>query len=421
MRLSGRHLAVASFWLLSTAGASDRHELDAAIDISALHVSSPFDTWLDEGQGKLRFDGDDNGPQFSRAFLDYRGRLASTVVAHGVLNISDTRDRPLDLTEAFLEWRPVPTTSWRVRSRLGAFYPRLSLENVGAGWSTPYSLSSSAINTWIGEELRTLGAEVRASRRFAALPFEPELSLEGAMFYGNDPTGALLNRRGWAIHDRQTGLTSDLPLPRVSAIEAWESFPLNASGLEPFREIDHDPGFYAGAELRLGDAVRLKYFQYDNHGNPEALDDHFEYAWKTRFEHIGLQFPLPGEVGVLAQWLDGRTQMGRDLGPWRVFDSEFDAYYVLVTREFGRHRLSARYDAFDVQPVNDPGGVTNQDQGHAWTATYLYQWSEHVRLGAEYLAIATEHCESEACVWVFSGLPRTSRQSQVQLSLRWQL
>ena len=397
----------------------DRHVLEGALDISAIHVSSPFTTWLDEGEGKLRFDESDTTLQFSRAFLEYRGRLTSTIVAHGVLNIQDTKEKILDATEAYLEWRPVPSTPWRVRSRLGAFYPKLSLENVDAGWSSPYGLSASAINTWIGEELRTFGAEVRVSRALSQLPLTPEVSFEGAIFYRNDPTGALLTRRGWAIHDRQTGITSALPLPVVSAIEPWIPVPRDSGRFKPFEEIDHRPGFYAGAEWRMGESFRLKYFHYDNHGDPEARDG-LDYAWQTRFDHLGLQFTLPGDVGVIYQWLDGFTRMGPDLGPWHVWDSDFDARFLLLTRAFGRHRLSARYDNFDVQPYNDPDQYTNRDHGYAWTASYLFDWSKHIRLGAEYLAIATEHCDTDQCAWVFSGLPRTTRQNQVQLSLRWQ-
>lgn len=397
----------------------DRHVFTGALDLSAIDVSSPFTTWLDHGEGKLRYDEDDNTLQFTRAFLEYRGRLTSTVVAHGVLNIQDTKEKTVDLTEAFLEWRPVPTTPWRFRTRLGAFYPKLSLENVDAGWSNAYALSASAINTWIGEELRTFGSEVRVSRVFTELPLTPEIAFEGAIFYGNDPTGALLNSRGWAIHDRQTGITSALPLPDVSAIEPWIPMPSDSASFKPFEEIDHKPGFYGGAEWRMGESFRLKLFRYDNRGDPEAQEGS-SYAWRTRFDHLGLQFMLPGEIGVIGQWLDGHTKMGPDLGPWHVWDSDFDAQFLLLTRAFGKHRLTARYDAFDVRPYNDPEGFTNRDQGHSWTAGYLFSWSERIRLGVEYLTIDTEHCDTNQCAWVFSGLPRTTQQNQLQLSLRWQ-
>ena len=43
--------------------------------------------------------------------------------------------------------------------KAGAFFPTISLENDDIGWTSPYTLSASAINTWIGEELRTIGTE----------------------------------------------------------------------------------------------------------------------------------------------------------------------------------------------------------------------------------------------------------------------
>ena len=402
------------------APADDRHVLEGAMDVSAISVSSPFTPWLDEGEGKLRYDDDDGALQFSRAFLEYQGRVTSTLVAHGVLNFQDTKDQALDLTEAYLEWRPVPRTPWRVRSRIGAFYPKLSLENVDAGWSSPYALSSSAINTWIGEELRTVGAEVRVSRVLSELPLSPELAFEGAIFYGNDPTGAMLNWRGWSLHDRQTGLTSALPLPEIPAIEPWA--PVTVLRERPEALPGDRPRSRLLRRRRVADGRVLPPQVCSTTTTtpiPEALSG-TDYAWQTRFDHIGLQFTLPGEIGVISQWIDGITRMGPDLGPWHVWDSGFDSRFLMLTRAFGRHRLSARYDDFDVHPYNDPDMYTNRDHGDAWTASWLFDWTDHVRLGAEYLAIATEHCETEQCAWVFNGLPRTSRQNQLQLSLRWQ-
>jgi hypothetical protein len=86
-------------------------------------------------------------------FETLRGQITASTTADGDRN-------PIDLTEAFLEWRPYPQSHWRWRSRLGAFYPPISLENRGVGWQSLYSLSASAINTWIGEEIRAIGLEV---------------------------------------------------------------------------------------------------------------------------------------------------------------------------------------------------------------------------------------------------------------------
>ena len=56
--------------------------------------------------------------------------------------------------------RPV---SWSVKA--GAFFPTISLENDDLGWTSPYTLTPSAINSWIGEELRTIGSEAHAALR----------------------------------------------------------------------------------------------------------------------------------------------------------------------------------------------------------------------------------------------------------------
>jgi hypothetical protein len=415
--------------MLVAAGAaaedSDRHHFTGAVDLSWIRADSELESWLDHGNGKLRFDEDDDGLRFSRAFLDYRGRLTGTINARATLNINDDKSRILDFTEAYLEWRPLPRSAWKFRSRLGGFYPKLSLENTDAGWSSAYGLSSSVINTWIGEELRIVGAELRAARDFSQWP-EQHLSFEGGMFYGNDPTGAILAWRGWAAHDRQTGFNGSVPMPAESAIEPWEEDGEPPSRFDPFEEIDHHPGFYAGVEWQWDGLGRIKYVHYDNHANPEAETADEVYAWQTWFDHVGAEVELPAELGLLGQWIRGSTRMGEDLGVgtgmdlWRVQDIDFEAYFLTLTRQFGRHRISARYEWFDTKPFNDPGLFTNEDDGNVLAVSYLLQLTDHLRLGAEYTQIATEHCEIGApCAWVANGLPRTTREDTIQVTVRW--
>ena len=81
---------------------------------------------------------------------------------------NDDIDDGIDLTQAYLEWRPLTLSPNRYRVKIGGFYPRLSMENRGAAWTSPYTISSSAINTWIGEEIRIFGAELSVSRRLQA-------------------------------------------------------------------------------------------------------------------------------------------------------------------------------------------------------------------------------------------------------------
>ncbi len=397
---------------------SDRYQLVGAADLSFIHANSALDSWLYHGNGKLRYDEDHDGFRVNRIFVDFTGRVTPTLAGRFVASMNNDVAEEVDITDAYLEWRPLPSSAWRFRSKLGAFYPRLSLENIDAGWSSPYALSSSVINTWIGEELRTVGAELRLVRDLPGLAGQ-QVSLEGAGFYFNDPAGASLTWRGWAAHDRQTGVFGSIPMPEVSTIAPWDSSGNPVRNYEPYKEIDHRPGYYAGAQWRWGERAQIKVFHYDNHADPEARSGD-EYAWRTHFNHVGAQFALPLGVGLLGQWIDGTTVMGPDLGPWRVQDVMFDSTYAMLTRSFGEQRFSLRYEWFDLQPYNDPPGITNQDKGNAVAVAWMYQLTPKFRLGAEYMQIASDHCKQDTCIWVFNGLPQKTRDSQLQLSVRWQ-
>ena len=423
MRCSIAALMVLAISAAALGAESDRYSLTGAQDFSWIQADSELPSWLEGGNGKLRFDEDHDGLRFSRAFMDLRGRISSTVNGKLTANINDGKSNTLDLTEAFIEWRPLPRSNWRLRSRLGAFYPHISMENTDAGWSSPYGLSASAINTWIGEELRTIGAEVRLTRDFTDWP-DQHVSVEGGMFYGNDPTGGLLTWRGWASHDRQSGLFGKIPMPEEPAIEPWDEEGDPPAHFDPFQEIDHNPGFYVGAEWQWADRARIKVFHYDNHADPEAETSDETYAWQTWFDHIGAEFTLPWDIGLIGQWINGSTRMGENLGPWRVEDADFESKFLLLTRAFGRHRVSARYEWFSLEPFNDPEGYTNLDNGNVLALSYLFQITDHFRIGTEYLQIATKHCEipaepDEQCAWVTYGLPRTTREDSLQVTLRW--
>jgi len=417
-------LLCAALALQPSHAAEDRHVLAGAVDVSWVRADSPLASWLESGNGKLRFDEAHDGLRFSRAFLDYRGRLAETLNVRATLDAADDVSRKLDLTEAYLEWRPVPHSAWRLRARAGAFYPRLSLENTDPGWSSAYGLSSSVINTWFGEELRAFGAEVRLTREFRGWPGQ-RLSFEGGTFAGNDPAGALLTWRGWSSHDRQTGIRSTLPTPAVSAIEPWEESGQPLPKFDPFTEIDHRLGFYAATEWQWAGRGRIKYMHYDNHADPEAESAAGEYAWQTWFDHLGAEVELPLRMALLGQWINGSTRMGPDLGNgtgldlWRVQDVDFDAQFLTLTHVTGRHRISVRYEWFELEPYNDPQGFTNIDEGNAMAVSWLFQATPAIRAGLEYLSIASDHCSAAACAWTWRGLPRSTREESLQLTLRW--
>jgi hypothetical protein len=102
--------------------------------------------------GLLPFDDEHDGVESGHFVLDLRAPLSETLRAQfsAIATTGDDEQNPVDITEAFIEWRPYPQSQWRWRAKLGAFYPPISLENRGVGWQSLYSLSPSAINTWVG-------------------------------------------------------------------------------------------------------------------------------------------------------------------------------------------------------------------------------------------------------------------------------
>ncbi len=389
------------------------HSVTISLDIAYVDVSG-YPSWTEGSVGKLRH-GDD-GFVMNRMFVDYSGRLTDTLNAHVVLEAyDDDLGDAIDFTQAYVEWRPVPKSATRYRLKLGAFYPKISLENVDPAWSSPYTQNFSAINTWIAEEIRTFGAELSMSRRPVSLGGAHAFTLDVATFWGNDPAGSFLAWKGWSVHDRQTRFGDKLPLPPLPQIQPGMMFDDQDPYVEPFREIDGRAGYYATAEWRYGKQFLLRAGHYDNRANPEKEADG-QYAWATKFSHAGLQTTLPGEIGLIAQWMIGSSQMGPWLNGAHVVDIEFDSQFALLTRSFDRHRVSVRYDHFEVTQNDQTEEDNNPEKGHAWTLGYQFGLSKKVSLAAEWLSIKTHRCAN-----VYYGLPQTVTETQLQLLVKLRL
>jgi len=175
----GRPVADVAVDETSASGAPDRYRLRTGIDVSYIDASG-HPPWTEGSVGKLLYDDNNDGLMMSRAFADFEFQVVDTLKIHAVaLAYDDDIGSAIDFTEAYVEWRPVPRSENRYRLKVGAFYPRMSLENTSAGWSSPYSMSSSAINTWVAEELRTVGAELSVSRRPAMFGGATRLAYKG--------------------------------------------------------------------------------------------------------------------------------------------------------------------------------------------------------------------------------------------------
>jgi hypothetical protein len=410
-------LVALALWAVG-AGAAHGFEQQLQALVSLRGVAADGETsWLDRGLGKLRFDDRDEPLALGAVALDYRAVLLPTVTAHATATAYGDGQHVIDLDEAYLAWRPVPHSSWKWQLRGGAFHAPFSLENTDIGWTSPYTVSSSALNSWFGEELRTIGGEVQLTHLGAPAGSPHDVSVVGALFRANDPAGALLSWRGWAIGDRQTGLTERLPLADLPAFRPTGSFPPQGDFEEPFHEIDERTGWYAGVQWDYLQRSRLRLQRYDNRGNPAAIDLYGQqWAWRTEFDHAGWQLRLPGDVELIAQYAWGSTEMDGYTGP--LVYADFDAGFLLLSRAFGRQRLSARYDDFAVSDQDTTPDDPNAEHGHAWTLAWFLQagdWAGgHWRVGAEGLQV-----DSWRPARRLLGDAPSQRERQLQLVLEW--
>jgi hypothetical protein len=151
-------LPIASLWLTGARAAD--FSFDGYVDARMI-LPSGEKSWLDGGLGKLRFGSTQPYPNFRIA--EVVGQLVLDVTPAlqvvSVLRVEPEQRTGVDLLETYLAWRPQASGSWQWSAKAGAFFPTMSLENSDLGWTSPYTLTPSAINSWIGEELRTIGSE----------------------------------------------------------------------------------------------------------------------------------------------------------------------------------------------------------------------------------------------------------------------
>ena len=353
---------------------------DWELDLDARLVTSNAEpSVFDGGPGTLRFEEHQSGLQLGRIRFALNQNFGEVWSAH--LDASawgDHEKNPFDLTEGYLQWRPYPFDGLRARVKVGAFYAPISLENRSSGWDSPYTLSSSAINTWVAEELRTIGVESQIDWLGTRTGHALDLALTGAVFGWNDPAGVELAYSGFALNDRQStlfgriGQPGQMPTPPV----------------EVFHEIDGRPGAYVGVEARYFDRVVVRALHYDNRADPHASDPSLQaFAWLTRFNSAGIRAEGASGWTGIAQWLKGETYITPQA---TRFGWPFEAKFLLISKRIGRQQtFSARYDDFEV--LREPGqGDEGVQHGHAWTMAYIYEPSPRWKITLEWLSVTAE-------------------------------
>ena len=344
-------------------------------------------SWRDGGFGRLDLGSDPTSIDSAELYalgradltLDWRPSTLVSAYLHGTARAEPDElagqgetGEVAGVVEAFLELEAPLASKHRLRFRLGHFLMPTSRENIDVAWSSPYTLTFSALNSWIGEEVRLTGLE--GSYQWAVGDTD-DLLWTVAAFGGNDTAGTLLAWRGWAMGDRLTVFDETLPLPPLPGLEPGAAFsPQQESGTQPFgSDLDGRVGLASTLAYRFGGGGSIRLTGYDNQGDRELHDG--QYAWETRFYVVGADRELElgrGTLDLVAEWMWGETGMGA-LDQAHV-DADFEAGYLLASFSGESFRATLRWDTFET--VDRDGSVAydpNGGDGSAWTAAFFYQ------------------------------------------------
>jgi hypothetical protein len=399
MRVRRRLMLCALALCAAGAGAQDRLTVNGDVDLRWVHATGDL-SYLNGGLGILRFDPENEGIQLGRVFLAPNWRVTDVLSVHAVLDAYGDHDRyPVDVSELYLDFRPFPTSSVRWRARVGAFYMPVSLENRGIGWTDVYSITPSAVNTWIGEEFRTIGTEVEARWLGANSGYLGDIALVAAAYGWNDSAGQLLAERGFGLSDRPSTLFSSLGTPQITF----------------YHEIDRKPGYYGGLTWRHHDWLELRALRYDNHADPGAETLADLYAWRTRFWNLGARLEPNAHWTFIAQYLDGHTAVGADSAGAYQFYMDFRAAFALASFEWAHERLTARYDDFHTNQLSGfYYGPPSDEDGRGWTFAWSHEYGDHWQFVTEWLRVTSRFPPRLAL-----GESDLQLSSQFQLAVRY--
>lgn len=369
--------------------------------------------WTDEGFGRTRFGGARDGdwkvrPLVADVDMIWQPRLSWDMTGTIVAAYQDDQDHAIDLIESFVTVKPLPKGSTRVSARIGLFWPPVSLEHQGAAWSVADMITPSAINSWIGEEVKVIGAEGTVTRDVGT----HQLSASFAMFGFNDTSGTLLAFRGWALHDLKAGAFGHQPLPPLNEFMQYAQ----EHQTRPLIEIDDRPGFYGRLSWRLAVPVTLSAFYYDNRGDPEAVTDRLQWGWDTKFWNFGARIDLSDRTKILAQAVTGSTEMGIEIDEEYWVETHYWSAYLRVSHQIGAVTVSGRYDWFETRERGYKMERGESEDGWAAAAAVSWKLSQHVNILGEVL-----HVQSDKGSRARIGAEPHQEQTVVQAALRLSL
>ena len=389
---------------------SDSFQLSGDVRLVAVDGEK---SWLDGGLGKLR-SGSDGGlrvrPQLGNASLVWTPQFAWSLGAIVVGSLQGGERTEVGLSQAYLSFKPMRGTELAFSARAGLMWPPVSLEHEGADWHVKDSITPSAINSWMGEEVRPVAAEATLAANLG----EHKLRATAAVMASNDTSGTLLTFRGWALHDRTTLAFRRQPLPPLDDEVAGYQAPFTHPLLDIHNGFAHRPGYYAKLAWQPPIPIRLELFRYDNRANPEDINADLEWGWRTQFNNVGAVAELGRATELKLQAMDGRTRMGfieeGETRPW--VDNNFRSAFVMLVHQLGSVGLATRIEAFDTH--NRGSDVDGEYDDKGWSAMLAARrdWTHFTGL-VELLHVSSKREDREEI-----GLHRRQRQTQLQAEVR---
>lgn len=263
-----------------------------------------------------------------------------------------------------------------LRLRAGAFWLPTSRENVDPLWTSRYTITFSALNSWIGQEVRPIGADLQWSPGFY-------MTLGGTAFRGNDTMGTELAARGWTLGNRLSVYNEE-----IAAV------PDTTRAIGP--EIDHRIGQSERLRLQLPERAMIQFAHVDNR-TQLLFRKPPDVPWRTKFDVVSGEVGSTAPTTLLAEWARGDTTVGFPGGSFKL---PFNTAYVLLSHKSGSDRWSARIERFS----------TRAEKGRAYTIAWLRETSPRVRSGVEYVHATGNHT---------GAVDRNTGGSTITLELRY--
>lgn len=370
-----------SFAVALTASAADLR-IFTLISGQGTYADSP-ESWLDGGFGKLPGSSDAEGSASTSGSFDIQAGIRLDLGEHwavwthiiGRAENDVQASGNLGITELWFEGKG-DLAGGRLRVRAGTMFLPTSQENIDTLWSSPYTISLSAINSWIAEEVRPTGVDAEYRYELA-----PGVQLRGGAtgFVGNDTAGTLLGWRGWAIGNRLSVRDEELPLPPLASLAT--SFSAQRNGTIPFGgDLDNRAGWSARFRLDAPRSFVAQWTRVDTRGDRLLYDG--QYSWRTEFDLIGLGWQPIEPLTLAAEHIRGTTGMG--IAPADRVDARFESSYALASWRVAHFRFSTRYDWFETREADFSGAENNDEKGSALALAVILEASPAWSIAVEF-------------------------------------